>query len=83
MVLIHTYSINTVEIQLLSVLFIYHKYFSIYLKLKYCKKLTNKRRKRKEKNFFEKTGRKPKNKWLDTIENDMRAVGMCVGNVEY
>jgi hypothetical protein len=24
----------------------------------------------------------PIKKWLDTIENDIRAVGVCVGNVE-
>jgi len=26
--------------------------------------------------------RKPKKKWLNTIENDMRADGLCVGDVE-
>jgi len=25
---------------------------------------------------------KPKKKWLDTVENDMRAVGVCVEDVE-
>jgi len=25
---------------------------------------------------------RPKKRWLDTIENDMRAVGVCVGDVE-
>jgi hypothetical protein len=26
--------------------------------------------------------RRPKKRWLDTIENDMRAVGVCVRDVE-
>jgi hypothetical protein len=31
----------------------------------------------------EKSGKgKPKKRWLDTIENDMRAVDVCVGDVE-
>jgi len=25
---------------------------------------------------------RPKKRWLDTIENDMRAVGVCVGDVK-
>jgi hypothetical protein len=25
---------------------------------------------------------RPKKIWLDTIDNDMRVVGVCVGNVE-
>jgi hypothetical protein len=25
---------------------------------------------------------RPKNKWLGTIENDMRAKGVCIGDVE-
>jgi hypothetical protein len=26
--------------------------------------------------------RRPKNRWLDTIENDIKAVGVCVRDVE-
>jgi len=34
-------------------------------------------------NIEGKRGReRPKKSWLGTIENDMRAVGVCVGNVE-
>jgi hypothetical protein len=34
-------------------------------------------------NVRRKSGRRrPKNRWLDTIENDIKAVGVCVGDVE-
>jgi hypothetical protein len=34
-------------------------------------------------NVKEKRGRRrPKKSWLDTIKNDIRAVGVCVGDVE-
>jgi len=31
---------------------------------------------------FEGKRRRPKNRWLDMTENDMRAVGVCVGDME-
>jgi hypothetical protein len=33
-------------------------------------------------NIEEKNGRRSKMRLLDTIENDMRAVGVCIGDVE-
>jgi hypothetical protein len=34
-------------------------------------------------NFEGKRGRtRPKEIWLDTIENDMRSVGVCIGDAE-